>query len=151
MIRSIRYLAAATLVVAGASLTPIASAASAAGTATAAGSSATQAAAVVSSVGRDWSGTYTTPTKSGTVSFRATRGILYGYIGYLTVDGVRHQGVEYWNRQYPGQRFFNWSYANGTIAMQASTSAVTTTTESGPITFYNRSGVVVDSGMVTIH
>ena len=96
-------------------------------------------------------GTYTTATKKGTISWTAQRGFSTGYIGVFVIDGVTRSGVMYWNRAYPGSLFFSWSYSNGVIGMNAEVKQIDAATLSGPITFYNSRGAVTGTGTVTLH
>lgn len=114
------------------------------------------AATVVSTVGRDWTGTYTKGSSSGTAKFTAVRAIgfgsMRGYIGNLVMGGTARLGGEYWSTRAPGQRFVYWNNTTtGATGMSATLTVVDATTESGPVTWYDARGNVTATGTLTIH
>lgn len=116
---------------------------------------APSATTVVSTVGRNWTGTYTKGSSSGTAKFTAVRAIgfgsMRGFIGNLVMGGTR-LGGEYWSTQAPGQRFVYWNNTTtGATGMFATLTVVDATTESGPVTWYDARGNVTATGTLTIH
>lgn len=94
-------------------------------------------------------GTFTTPTKQGTISYTAVRAIRGGSEGNFVVAGKRYPGSIY--AAVGGGIGLAWYY--GTSGITAGNALVKLQPDgsySGPLWFFSRSGSVTDEGTATV-
>ncbi|MFO0940356.1 MAG: hypothetical protein U0930_06265 [Pirellulales bacterium] len=94
-------------------------------------------------------GTYTTNSKQGTISFTAVKRVIqFGYQGTVKIDGKGAPGVEYFPRT--GGVGLAWYFGyTGITAGNAFCLPQTDGSYSGPVWFYDRRGNIIDSGTMT--
>lgn len=98
-------------------------------------------------------GTFSTPTRSGTVKFVAVKRVVQwsGYQGNMVVAGRTYPGVMYGLRDGSGRVGFVWYYpADYAQAGQAVLSLQPDGTYSGQMDFMNHRGVITESGTMTV-
>jgi hypothetical protein len=95
------------------------------------------------------SGTYVTPTKSGTITFTPLRAFRGGVEGRFVISGKAWPGSIY--SATGGGTGMVWYY--GTTGIMAGNALVTTQPNgsgTGPIWFFDRKGNTIDAGTVTL-
>lgn len=103
--------------------------------------------------GRGATGTFTTPTKSGTVKFIAVKRVVQwnGFQGNMVIAGKTYPGVMYGLRDGSGRIGFYWYYASDYAqAGQAVLTLQPDGSYSGKLDFTNHNGVVTNSGTMNV-